>query len=66
MAYEACKLPRAWVETIGVGDPLPDMPLFLDIGRHVSVPLERTYQEAYRGVPEFWREVIEGRRIASA
>jgi hypothetical protein len=65
-AYEACKLPRAWVESIAVGDPLPDMPLFLDIGRHVSVPLERTYQEAYRGVPEFWREVIEGRRSASA
>ena len=64
-AYEACKLPRAWVESIAVGDSLPDMPLFLDIGRHVSVPLERTYQEAYRGVPEFWRDVIEGRRTAT-
>jgi hypothetical protein len=66
VAYEACKLPRAWVESIAVGDPLPDMPLFLDVGRHVGVPLERTYQEAYRGVPEFWREVIEGRRERSS
>jgi hypothetical protein len=65
-AYEACDLPRAWVESIAVGDPRPDMPLFIDIGRHVNVPLERTYQEAYRGEPEFWREVIEGRRSATA
>jgi hypothetical protein len=64
-AYEACELPRAWVEFISVGDPLPDMPLFLDIGRHVDVPLDRTYLEAYQGVPEYWRDVIEGRRTHS-
>jgi hypothetical protein len=35
------------------------MPLFLTAERYVNVPLERTYQTAYAGMPEFWREVIE-------
>lgn len=38
------------------------MPLFLCPDRSVNVPLEATYQAAYRGVPAFWREVLEGRR----
>jgi hypothetical protein len=43
------------------GDPLPDMPLFLRPDRYVNVPLEATYQTAYRGMPAFWRDVLEGR-----
>lgn len=39
---------------------LPDMPLFLRPDRYINVPLESTYQEAYRGVPAFWRRVLEG------
>jgi len=26
-----------------------------------NVPLEQTYQAAYRGMPAFWRDVLEGR-----
>jgi hypothetical protein len=37
------------------------MPLFLHADRYVNVPLEATYQEAYRGLPAFWREVLKGR-----
>jgi hypothetical protein len=44
-----------------VGDPLPAMPLFLRPDRYVNVPLEATYQAAYRGMPAFWRDVLEGR-----
>jgi hypothetical protein len=51
--------PHAYVEPIAVGQLLIDMPLFLTADRYVSVPLELTYQEAYRGMPEFWRNVIE-------
>jgi hypothetical protein len=38
---------------------MPDMPLFLRPDRYVSVPLEDTYQKAYRGMPAFWREILE-------
>jgi hypothetical protein len=51
--------PDAYVEPLAVGQRLIDMPLFLTADRYVNVPLERTYQEAYRGMPEFWRDVIE-------
>jgi hypothetical protein len=37
------------------------MALFLRPDRYVDVPLEATYQEAYTGMPSFWRDVLEGR-----
>jgi hypothetical protein len=49
-----------YVEPVAVGAALPDMPLFLRPDRYVSVPLESTYQDAYRGLPAFWRGVLEG------
>jgi hypothetical protein len=49
----------AYVEPIAVGDPLPEMPLFLDPWSYVSAPLEATYQAAWRGVPRRWRDVID-------
>jgi hypothetical protein len=42
------------------------MPLFLHAERYVSVPLETTYQAAYRGVPAFWRAVLEKRAPGSS
>jgi hypothetical protein len=59
-AYLAGGRLRAFVEPIAVGAPLPDMPLFLDPGHYVNVPLEATYQRAWEGVPRRWRDVIEG------
>jgi hypothetical protein len=53
--------PEVFLEPVGLGALLIDMPLFLERDRYVNVPLERTYAEAYRGVPAFWRNVIEGR-----
>jgi hypothetical protein len=64
-AYVAQQLPEAWVESVAVGDALPDMPLFLHTDWYVNVPLEVTYQAAYRGVPAFWRNVVEGGPAAS-
>jgi hypothetical protein len=52
----------AYVDTLAVGDPLPDAALFLEPGGHVRVPLEATYAEAYRGLPLRWRRVLEGAR----
>ncbi len=59
-AYTAGVVAEAFVEHLSVGDALPDMPLFLTRGSYVNVPLESTYTAAYRGVPTFWRKVIEG------
>ncbi len=50
-----------YTEHVAVGAALPEMPLFLRPDRYVNVPLEPTYQVAYRGMPTFWRDVLEGR-----
>src|SRR5262249_14700304 len=59
-AYAAGIAKRAYVEPVAVGDVLIDMPLFLEPEQYVNVPLEATYQAAYRGVPLRWRRVLEG------
>ena len=59
VSYRADGVVEAYVEHMTVGDPLIDMPLFLDTDFYVNIPLEATYQAAYRGVPAFWRDVLE-------
>jgi hypothetical protein len=59
-SYVAGPMPDAYLEFVAVGDALPAMPLFLDPETYVTVPLEPTCEAAYRGVPEIWREVLEG------
>jgi hypothetical protein len=49
----------AYVEPIAAGDVMPDMPLFLNEYEYINVPLEKTYQGAYEGVPRFYREILE-------
>jgi hypothetical protein len=44
---------------MAVGDVLPNMPLFLAEGEHVSVPLETTYRRAWDGSTEVMRAAIE-------
>jgi hypothetical protein len=58
-AYHAAPVLKAYVEPIGLGSALADMPLFLDTYRYVNVPLEATYTTAYAAVPARWRNVIE-------
>ena len=60
-AYAVDTLPKAYIEPIAVGSRLPEMPLFLDPEWYVPAPLEATYMSAYGGVPEFWRDVVEGK-----
>jgi hypothetical protein len=60
VAYVAGPEVMAYIEPVAVGDALPDMPLFLDAEQYIEVPLEETYRAAYRGVPAFYREVLEG------
>jgi hypothetical protein len=59
VAYECALTTRAYIETVTVGDPLPDMPLFLQPSAYVIVPLENTYQKAFEGLAQRWRKVLE-------
>ena len=61
MASYCAKTPvKAYVEPVNVGSTLIDMPVFLTRTHYILVPLEKTYLEAWAGVPERWRRVIEG------
>ncbi|VTR97755.1 Uncharacterized protein OS=Candidatus Entotheonella sp. TSY2 GN=ETSY2_30415 PE=4 SV=1: DUF4058 [Gemmata massiliana] len=59
VAYESELVTRAYVETIVVGDTLPDMPLFLEPDGCVMVPLEATYCAAFEAQPRRWRDVLQ-------
>jgi len=59
VAYGCGLITQAFIEPIAVGEPLPDMPLFLEPDGHVLVPLEATYTGAWDTVPARWRRVIE-------
>lgn len=61
-AYVAGPEVDAHVEPTAVGRAMIDMPLYLTAERYVDVPLEATYMAAYRGVPKFYRELLEAPR----
>lgn len=46
-------------EGILLGDPLPEMPLFLKPNACVTLPLESTYLTAFAAQPSRWRQVLE-------
>jgi hypothetical protein len=58
-AYMSDLTVKAFVNTVAVGDRLPDMPLYLEPDGYVLVPLEATYQAAWQAVPRRWRAVLE-------
>jgi hypothetical protein len=58
-SYSAGGILRAFVEPVGVGDVLPDMPVFLDPDHYVSCPLEATYQESWRVFPRALKAPLE-------
>jgi hypothetical protein len=63
VAYECDLTTRAYIEPIAVGDPLPDMPLFLQPRGCVTAPLETTYQTAFTVLPRRWRRVLEASAV---
>jgi hypothetical protein len=58
VAYECSLITKAYIETIAVGEPLPDMPLFLAPESHILAPLEATYRAAWDTMPARWQRVI--------
>ena len=57
LALNAGILPKG--EPIGVGDILPEMPLFLRNGWQIPVPLESTYRATWSTSPEEFRVAVE-------
>jgi hypothetical protein len=58
-AYAAGTETVAYVEPVAVGDPLPDMPVFLTAQQYVPCPLEATYQTAWEQFPAPLKEPLE-------
>jgi hypothetical protein len=50
-SYDAGPPRMAYVEFVGVGEALPNMPLFLKPGFYVRAPLEATYQATWELFP---------------
>lgn len=61
-SYVAAPCPEAFVQPAAVGEPLPEMPLFLATDWYVPVPLDATYQSAWQAVPSIWRAALSGSR----
>jgi hypothetical protein len=58
IAYEAGADFMAFVEPVGVGDVLPNLPVFVAEGEHVPAPLESTYMAAFEACPEAMRDAV--------
>ena len=58
-SYETGGVQACYVEAIGVGDVLPDMPLFLANSWHIPVPLEPTYEATWNACPDDLRVAVE-------
>ena len=59
VSYETGSDRAAFIELVGVGDRLPEMPLFLSNYEHVQVPLETAYQATWDSLPEEVRRAVE-------
>ena len=53
----------AYVEPVGVGDALPDMPAYIQHFGYVMVPLEATYQATFADCPPDMRYLVETGRM---
>ena len=58
-SYIGGDVPTAYVESVGVGDVLPSIPLFLSETRYIATPLESTYQQAWDVFPAMLKELID-------
>jgi hypothetical protein len=57
-AIDAGEPLTAYVDSLAVGDLLPDSPLFLAPGWYVNVPLEQTYQASWGVTPKPIRDLL--------
>jgi hypothetical protein len=58
-SYNGGESPTAYVESVGVGDRLPAIPLVLTESDYVPCPLDLTYDQAWAVFPDLLKEVVE-------
>jgi hypothetical protein len=58
VSYVGYPCVEVFLEPVAVGDPLPEMPLFLTPEVYVPLPLDATYHSAWEAVPAVWQEVL--------
>jgi hypothetical protein len=61
VSYSSGGVITGYVENVGVGDPLPDMPIFLTPEHYVLCPLESTYQASWAVFPKELKAPLESR-----
>jgi hypothetical protein len=49
---------EVFLDHASIGAALPQMPLFLFGETYINVPLEATYEAAFRGTPRYWRDIL--------
>jgi hypothetical protein len=54
----------AYVEPVGVGETLPDMPAYLSHSGYVPVPLDATCQAAWASCPADLRDLVETGKLS--
>jgi hypothetical protein len=64
-SYDAGPECVAYVEFVGVGDSLPEMPLFLRPEYYVPAPLDETYRTAWATFPAALKGLLESREPGS-
>ena len=60
VSYRADARTEAFLQPAAVGDGLTPIPLFLNTEQYVELPLEETYQAAWRKSPAHYRHILEG------
>jgi hypothetical protein len=58
VAYIGGAIVEGFVEHFGVGDPIPQMPLFLTRENYIWVPFEASYTAAWEDVPPQYQETL--------
>ena len=59
VSYRIDSMNEAFIEPVAIGQQMPDMPIFLDPSWYVNVPLNSTYESAWRGLPKPFQHVLE-------
>ena len=59
VSYSAGAAVKAFVEPVAIGDPMPDLPIFLTAERYVLCPLASTYQTSWDAFPKVLKGPLE-------
>jgi Protein of unknown function (DUF4058) len=66
VSYAAFPCIEVFLEPVAVGDPLPEMPLFLTPEIYILLPVDATYRSAWEVLPAFLQEVLAAHTLPTA